>query len=213
MKTKLNPEMFFNLFIILLGILFLFYNCSLLDSTAADLTGGKSPDNNEKIIPTELEGTWKTVCRANETDSDLIVFKFSGNSWDITAASFTDTVCNDARQTQNFGGTFEIGGDVNGLEGAKEINFTFNKFQMTLHAQEYVDYYSSSLGITTAIDEPFSVLGVNLDGFLINDGDTMYEIFKIDGDNLYFGDGSCDGPCKSEAERPTVLDTEFATKE
>lgn len=168
-------------------------------------------EEEEDKVTTELEGTWTQSCKQEGQDYRTGSMP-SGNTWSLAYTSYSDSTCATKIVSVTLSTSFTIGNEVSGLTGTKEIDMTFTAAQLTIHddtevASNNADGFYGYMDWVK--DTPKDIFGKKYDGTDDPDfGNPRYNIFRIDGSNLYFGDSDmCSSDCyTSAANRPTALD-------
>ncbi len=182
-------------------------------------------DSGDSSSGTILNGTWKKTCGktydgSSEDDStdesttfEETVYEFDNNSFKLTFKTYTDSTCaaNSLTNTQYLEGTYAIGDDATSPADAKNLNVTITKSILTLATDAEVAAYNSSkvCGLTTwEKDKEVDMNGKPCD----NDEPltlplTNYDLVKVDGSTVMFGDMHEEADGTTEAKRPTELDT------
>ncbi len=169
---------------------------------------------------TELEGVWTQSCLVENDSDDVSVSSFTveitENNFVFTLKSFddNDTSCTgpvDVTVTQS--GTFVIGDSLPQNSEIKEFDLTTNELNTTIHDSDLVVGANAIMlyGFNDwMINVQKSLFGANIDGTVLNQGDTTYTVFSIEDDKLRTGAGD---PALDETKRPTTLDpTEILTR-
>lgn len=138
------------------------------------------------------------------------------NSPDLASATlvfYLDSTYTDKNFTLLVEGPYEIIGPSEAVEGAAEVDFSFNRMVITPHSQGMVDYLNTAEPNTCGEDEwqpdveqdvtstgGCSVFGVDLSTY------REYDLVKVEGDLLYYGARPADGSAPdSPDKRPTSL--------
>ena len=177
---------------------------SLVGCGGGDDNGGDS----------DLVGTWKQDCRyiADDETYDDVTLTFSGNSFTLTGSFSEDANCSTPVFSSSQKGTFKIGAEkiLTSGDTVKELDVTSTEVHVTLHDELYVGFFNTSSTCNKTDwkkDVEVDVLGCDDFG-----PDTIYDIYKVDGNKLYLGDSSEEGVGESSDTRPTELDSDFFTK-
>ncbi len=162
-------------------------------------------------ISDDLAGAWVSAC----TDSVIYRATFTESTFVATATPYSNTSCTAVtsfRQTYTY--SYSGGDDVDQPEGAKTLDYTVSKVEITPLTTTEANGRNS----VTACG--FSDWAVNVPkditsgcGGPSSAGETTYDIYKIDNGRLFTGDltGSNDGTTASK--RPTGLQSISLSKE
>lgn len=164
----------------------------------------------------DLVGTWKSASCEVGTGADGSAFyytrefKLTGSDWTIDFTLFGDEACGYKLSTATIAGPYELLEAVEGLEGTRQGNFSGESKSLVAYDQGMADYFTASgcgtAAWTVGASQDVGATGcapLGLDA--IDDCPTEFDIVKLDGDNLFFGDrshGMCD-----EANRTSSLQT------
>ena len=168
---------------------------------------------------TEIEGTWTGACGAVGTDYAKTTWEFSGDEFTRTDATYSDSECSEEASTTLREGTFKLGDAVGTPEGAKRIDVTVKKAEITAESEAKTKDFNgrSFCGITdwkegTARD----IFGKNCGGSQVNKDQTFFSIYKFeaekDGTPSKFTEGDDEqagAALDSDATRPTRLGTTY----
>lgn len=185
---------------------------SLIILTACSSDG--DDDNGGNADPA-LEGTWSEACTYDADDDTYskISMTFTGSNYSISSGAYSDANCSIALFTMAGEGTYDSGKEKILASGdtVKEADITAKSATLTLkNDSDVADFNTASICDKTnwQKDVAMSILACSDLGLTIK----SYDIYKIDGNKLYFGDteGAKDG--KTEATRPDELETDFMTK-
>ena len=207
--TMMKPG---NILSISLGLSVLLLSGCLHESSNDDSTSLNSKLTGNQSV---LEGTWSKGCAYNADDEDYSkeAVTFSGNNFTISGSFYADASCSSETMSMVSKGTFAIGDSLILTSGT-----TVNKVDVTIVSN------SLTLGMEDLVSEFnfYSVCGKNnwetnvaVDVTNCQDlsgPNKFYDIFKIDGNKLIFGDDTT-GDTESENTRPTALDVnDYFTK-
>ena len=201
-----------NILSISLGLSFLLLSGCFHDSTSSDST---SPGSKSTGNITVLEGTWSKGCAYNADDEDYSKeeIKFIGNSFTLSGSFYTDATCSSETMSTATTGTFSIGDSVILTSGTtvNKIDATMASSTLTLGVDDMVTAFNSmSLCGKNNWKKNVAVDVSNCQD--LAGSSKVYDIFKIDGNKLIFGDDTT-GDTESESTRPTALDVnDFFTK-
>jgi hypothetical protein len=166
-----------------------------------------------------LAGTWKTDCHAeNDADGDVDSYKrtelvVSGSTFVTTASFFekSDTTCATPRYSSVLTAAVVLGGEVAALAGTKKIDINPSRFEVTpataaaaavFNQEPYCDISDWAAGVKRDVTE--KTCAGNLD--------TVYDIYKLDGNELVFGYADGDEIGSAADRRPKTLDAAHAYK-
>lgn len=170
----------------------------------------------------DLVGTWKSAVCEVGTGADgssfyyTRTFALTESTWSIDFTLFGDDACGYKLSTATISGPFELLDLVEGLEGTRQGNFDGASKQLVAHVQDMADYFAASgCGSSTWTVEEAQDVGatgcapLGLDS--VEECPTEFDIVRLDGTNLYFGDRS-NGMC-DEANRTNKLQTVAVVKQ
>jgi hypothetical protein len=184
---------------------------------APNVTGGNGNTGSN------IDGVWTTSCVTENDSFKKFVLNISGSISTKTEFKYEDASCTTEISQIAYQSSFALGTNVATPVGALAFEQTVTKMIMTLKSQELVQLANG----TPEFGMPPLICG---GGFTINvpkeltastcQGDEIYsdlfqksfDIVKLDGDKLYFGqiDKTNDG--SSAANRPKQLETMYYTK-
>lgn len=164
----------------------------------------------------ELVGSWKSPSCEVGTGADGSSFYYTRNftltesSWTIDFVLFGDDACSYKLSTATIAGAFELLEVVEALPGTRQGNFERETLTLVAHDETMAGYFEASgcggSGWTLEQAQDISATGCAPLGLESSSAcPTEFDIVKLDGESLYFGDrsgGMCD-----EAKRTGVLQT------
>lgn len=162
-----------------------------------------------------LSGAWQQPC-TYDPDNDIYdqyTLTINGNSFGWDGSSYEDAACSISAFSLHSQGTFLVGSEkiLTSGDTVKEIDISPASANMTLHDDDSVLAFNfiAMCGKTDWAKE----VAVNI--FSCTEfkdvAEKFYDIYKIDGNKIYFGDDST-GDGLSSQTRPTQLESEFLTK-
>ncbi|MFK7852536.1 MAG: hypothetical protein AB8B79_00425 [Granulosicoccus sp.] len=169
-----------------------------------------SDDNEDTPVQpngnSALNGTWSAGCVVDgDGDGEVDTFTISGDTFQVRNETFfNDASCANARTVEiNTSGTFLIGADVPLATGAaaSQVNINYQSASVTYFGTNIINNANSNqvCGINNWVD------GVSQDATVCLELPAIsYDVFRLDGNTLYFGDDSGDG--ETPQTRPTGLD-------
>jgi len=203
--------------------LFIFSICiisiSIFISGCSNDSDSRSSDDSQDETVSVLEGSWASTYHENDnSEIEREIWTFEGDTITYVETRYENTgqptTASDAFLALTSTYSFTIGSPV-GDENATEINYTVESITATPLTQDFADTLNTMAmgGISDwVVNEPRSIAGLNCNGELYhNTGYTYYNIFKINGNELYFGDENT-GDETSEDNRPTDLDSVVYSK-
>lgn len=169
-------------------------------------------DGEEDGAITELEGTWATTCEndSNGTSSEQTTITFAGGLVSGTSRFYSGENCTTEVLNIASSGTFTVGDDVAGVDGAKNLDIETESLIFEVKSEAIVTQYNSDsyCGKSDwAVNTPAS----------LNPGDCGFptgahlDIFKVSGDSLQLGDS--EDIEDSTQTRPTALEDTTYTKQ
>lgn len=162
-----------------------------------------------------LVGTWTGSCIAGSRDTTYAKFTLTlaaDSTMTQSAEMYSAAGCAAAAKvyTFNYTGTWVKGDAVTGIDGAFNVDSTYNKVEMSLHSDANVTSFNTAgaCGGGWVKDTPkeLTATAASCTGFP-KSGDKNYDIFKVDGTKLYYGSSAGGKDGKSAANRATTLDT------
>lgn len=190
---------------------------SLICMTFALTQCGSSSDPSSGSS-SELDGTWKGTCKADTSANE---YSWGRHVFDGSSYTYIDTTnkldgCSSASRKVEYYSTyeFEAGETTNGKTKA---DFTLEMIKVTVYDEDTLDNFNS-LELCDKGDwelkKSVEVTGKKCSDDLVFDdeGTQYFDIYKITGDKLQFGDSSGGLDSTSKAKRPTTLDSDKYTK-
>lgn len=164
----------------------------------------------------DLAGSWVSPSCEVGTGADgssfyyTRSFTFTDATWTIDFVLFEDTACSYKLSTATIAGPYTLLDLVEDLEGTRQGNFERDTLTVTAHDQGMADYFASTGcgSATWSLDSAQDVSGTGCAPLGLEnttDCPTEFDIVKLDGSSLYFGDRST-GMC-DESKRTHVLQT------
>jgi len=177
---------------------------------------GKS-DEKTKATPAFTEatyaGTWESTC-TKESDTTALKMTMTIAADKTVKQSgqlFSDNTCTSLLMTMDLYSTLAIAGEVDA--NTRKVNLSVTEFKITMNTDVAASDANaeSTCGYTDWVKGTAkSCLGKSVDGtgpadFTSNT--KKYNIFKVDGNILYAGEGT-----ETEAQRPTTLKPTYTKK-
>lgn len=164
----------------------------------------------------ELVGTWNSPSCEVGTGADGSTFyytrhfTFTETTWNIDFVLYGEETCGYMLSTATISGPFSLLDPVEALPGTREGDFSRETLTLVAHDASMADYFAASgCGTSTwAVEQEQDITGTGCMPLGLESSTscpTEYDIVKLDGTNLYFGDRS-NGMCNAEA-RVEVLQT------
>ncbi len=123
----------------------------------------------------------------------------------------SDTTCTGTQQySVVFTASYVVGADITTPAGAKIIDATPSKVEVTIKTADQVIGFNtiSACGKSDwAIDVAADVTASDCNGDGSRMGDPIFDIYDVDGTTLKFGEKEADDTAKTAAKRPTALST------
>ena len=185
----------------------LLFGCGMLLALTA--CGDKSDKGDSGENP--LLGTWESTCIALNNNTASYRKTASFTSADYTQATMTfdgDGQCQTVSKILQDGGTYRIGKSAAGDTGAREIDFTVAQLLLTPKTQEIADTFNdiSNCGITSwQLDQPIDIKNRQNCELGSNTGDSAFDLFKVSGTNLNFGEIDATHDGTTAEKRPVTL--------
>lgn len=186
-----------------------FASCQSEGTTSANPTG--STPTNAGNAP-DLTGSWAQGCTPEDDYYSKSSINYANTNFNVNVEVYTEATCSTLLFSSQTHGTYSVGNPLtlNNGQTVYEINYTNLVWSMALMNPEFVTQYNSKTicgnsnwqkGV--AVD----VTNCQMFGF----PNAIFDIYKIDGNNLFFGDEET-ASGETEQDRPTILEPEFFTK-
>jgi len=166
--------------------------------TASDDTADDTDEQGADLI-----GGWASACYANTQTT----FTYTETTFTGTYDEYSDEACTTAYHTSAWSGTYVVG--ASDSEGVTPIDLAFLTFTSTALTEENAAQNNSYAycGFTDwAAGEQKDILGAECYGFSIPVGARSLDIYRIDGDELRFGQGAEIAVEVDASSRPSVID-------
>ena len=171
--------------------------------TTADAGVGTAPD---------LAGRWKSACTPMSASQWFVLdFDISRSTWAVDYTVFADSACATKFLTVRIEGPYELGAASSTVPGAFDAKFGFTKKAITPHLPAAADFLASAGGCGAAgftAGEPKDIAATGCAGLgqrPISACSADYDIARLDGDVLTFGERPADNDMCSEGKRPKAL--------
>lgn len=192
-----------------------FFSFSLLSSTlvsCAALAGCTATPSNDDTASTDtaievagadLIGGWASACYANTQTT----FTYTETTFVGTYDEYADEACATPYHTSEWSGTYSVGAaDDAGVTPIDLAFLTFTSTPLTEDNAAQNNAYAYCGYTDWAAGETKDILGAECYGFSIPVGARSLDIYRVDGDELTFGQGAAIAVDVAESSRPTVLD-------
>lgn len=158
----------------------------------------------------DLKGAWASpTCESIGNDTYLQrAFALTEERWSLTVNAFGDAQCQVKLFSARVGGPYTLEQDSTLVEGATEARFDFDEQFMTPHMQGLADAFQGSKcgSGTWKVGEEQSTAATGCLFFQpISACGSDYDIVKVDGTNLFFGQRPADNNMCSADKRPSAL--------
>lgn len=175
-------------------------------------------DDDDKVLD-PLVGTWNLACTLDEEDDEddanymmasIVIAADLGFS--VTFGMYEDEDCSASGQLIGLSGagTLVKGAAVSGIDGAFNVDQVITSSSYTIYSSDFVNYFNDEeiCGGEWVKDEVRVIDSdaEKCDAFDLKAGNTLYDIYKIDGTTLKFGDSEGDLDATTAAKRPDTLD-------
>jgi hypothetical protein len=156
-------------------------------------------------------GRWVSACSpSSPTQGAILDFNISASDWAIDYTVFGDTTCTTKFLTVRIEGTYTVG-DKSSVADAYDAKFGFSRKSVTPHLDAAAQFLSSAAGcaqagFVTGTAKDISATGcANLGQRPIASCAADYDLIKINGNTMTFGDRPVDNDMCTEAKRPKAL--------
>ena len=163
----------------------------------------------------DVEGTWLQGCRGNFSRAEV----FQKDVATLYERSYGTANCTNPQMTFTSSGRFVLGDALPIPADAKTIDFTFASVSVTVHADALVQKYNAYnvCGFSNwALNQVKDVSGLRCDFWLLHQpvpvprvGDLRFGIYRVDGENLFFGRNTRENSGLTRETRPTEWDPRF----
>ena len=173
----------------------------------------KATDSTDPIV-----GTWKATCVTVSSDTpygSMTETIAANNTATMTSIAYSAAGCADSLKNFTVGLTvsWTKGAAVTGVDGAYNLDSTYSKVEFTIHTDALVSQFNTAGacggGWTKDVAKEITATAASCTGFP-KSGDKNYDIYKVDGTKLYFGDSSGGKDGSTADKRPTALKTSLA---
>jgi hypothetical protein len=161
----------------------------------------KGDTSNATVSNDALTGTWKSAC----SDDSTMTFVFNNGSVTATINAYSDADCKDLVMTVEAAGTYTLSGN--------SIDYTYQSVTATIVDQTTVDECNTEkcYNITNwTINQGRDVAGLPSSAadptLTPARGGKLYQIFKVTGNSLQFGDNTAKG---FEGDSPDTRPTQY----
>jgi hypothetical protein len=183
--------------------------------TTADAGVGTAPDAAPDAgvgTAPDLAGRWKSACTPMSASQWFVLdFDISRSTWAVDYAVFADSGCATKFLTVRIEGPYELGVASSTVPGAFDAKFGFTKKAITPHLPAAADFLASAggcgaAGFTAGEAKDIGTTGcAGLGQRPISACSADYDIARLDGDVLTFGERPADNDMCSEGKRPKAL--------
>jgi hypothetical protein len=170
--------------------------------------GGGGAGGGTASAGADLNGTWSTACFLTQNGTYAkTVLVYNNLALNGAYQEYSDSACQTGYNTARWTGTATVGAEVS--TGVKKLDLAFSSFKntpltMTAAAGENQYMYC---GITDwAANVEKDVLGKPCQGFAIPQGGKSFDLYKVSGTTLKFGQNAKISASPAEADRPTAID-------
>jgi hypothetical protein len=183
---------------------------SLFAITLGCASNGAPPASPGQTAPS-LVGRWKSACTPmSDTQAFALDFDIAASTWKLDYVVFGDKTCSAKFFTVHIEGPYAIGAASTVVPGAYDARFAFDKKTITPHGAAAAQFLSSDMGCKLAFTDGVATdVGgsgcANLGQYPIAKCAADYDVVKIEGDALHFGDRPKDNDMCTEAKRPRAL--------
>jgi|TARA_E500000178_G_scaffold272620_1_gene270898 hypothetical protein len=153
----------------------------------------------------DLQGTWVSDCLLKDGTYEKYISKVSGTSGSFVGTFYSDSACTTESYKYSESYVITIGDSVELVDGSTGYKFSYvqGSVELTslndLTTQGFND--SNNFGIAWATDVTYNINGKTSGTYTVPEKNTtMYNVYKLDGNNLYYGS-------TSSTSYPTTVNT------
>jgi len=165
------------------------------------LSGGCAPSGSSSSEETltgpiaDLQGTWVSDCLLKDGTYEKYIFKVSGTSGSYVMTSYLDSACTIESFKYSESIVVTIGDSVELVDGSTGYKFSYVQGSVELISlndlttQGFNDV--NNFGLTWETDVTYNINGKTSGTLTVPEKNTtMYNVYKIDGNNSYYGSPS-----------------------
>lgn len=163
--------------------------------------GSKGDSNSDSASSLSLIGNWKSPCMGDAGDVEM---NYDSKTSTLTASIYSDTGCQNKIMIFNEVRSYSISGE--------NIDYTFQSVMLTIIDRTTVDNCNASQCFgkdNWALNVSQSVAGLSVDSTsepFNQIGSKLFQIFKLEGSGVQFGDTSGADNGSTVELRPTTFD-------
>lgn len=185
--------------------------------TGGDNGGGTT--GNSTVNPPSLTGTWVGACEQDEDGSSMqTTHTFSGSSLTSTSSMYSDAECTQEEVLFVGTGSFSLGNQLTAPAGAFAYDSNIGQITVTYKTDERVTAANAAGGfcgqtVTKDVGLELNAADCSGDPEFSSFFSTAYDVIKVDGDKLYFGELTQTKDGSTAEKRPTALSTSYSLKQ
>jgi hypothetical protein len=176
-------------------------------ASAAVVEPAKAP-----AAPPSVVGGWKTACTPmSDKQGFSLDFDIQAANWAVDYAVFADKDCKTKFFTVRIEGPYALGGASAAGAGIFDGKFSFAKKSVTPHNDAAAKFLASAEGCNTAGFKSGTAKDISESGCAklgqrpLKDCGADFDLVKVEGDVLTFGERPADQDMCTEAKRPKAL--------
>jgi hypothetical protein len=186
--------------------------------TGGDNGGGTT--GSTTVNPPSLTGTWVGACEQDEDGSSMqMTLTFSGSSLTSTSGFYIDADCTQEEFVFVETGSFTLGNELSSPAGAFAYDSNIGQITVTYKTDDGVTAVNVDGGLcgqTVTKDVGLELDAADCSGdpeFSSRFFSTAYDVVKVDGDKLSFGELTTTNDGSTAEKRPTALSTSYSVKQ
>ncbi|MEI6833618.1 MAG: hypothetical protein WCL28_06455 [bacterium] len=166
-----------------------------------------------------LTGTWVGACEQDEDgSSSQSTLTFSGSSLTSTSGSYLDADCTQEEFVYVETGSFTLGNELSSPAGAFTYDLKIDQIIVTYKTDERVTAVNADGGlcgqtVTKDVGLELDAADCSGDPVFSSFFSTAYDVVKVDGDKLSFGELTTTNDGSTAEKRPTALSTSYSVKQ
>jgi hypothetical protein len=189
-----------------------------VDAAGAPIDGAAAQPDAE--APPSLAGAWQSECNVlAEGQSFRLDFDITDAAWALAFNVYGGEDCEFPFATVDIAGPYELERPSDAVAGAWDGRFDFAERRVTPHSEDAAAFLSSEQGCNLEGLEAGVATSVHEDGcpglgqYPADLCASDYDIVKVDGDTLRFGNRPADNNMCTEDKRPSELSPVALTRQ